>query len=120
MTCKTCGTPLEQPQTGRKRVYCSSACKKRSSRLKAKLRHRFGPVSGTVSGTKAAFRPAARDVSAPALEPLVDVDGPHITRTYESFEQYAAARSGGFVQPARDYQAEAALALERASTSPRP
>ncbi len=113
MVCKSCGTPLEQPQTGRRRVYCSSGCKKRSARLKARLRHRFGPVSGTTEPPKKTFRPAlrtSRDVSAPALEPLVD--GPHYMRTYESFEHYMAA-NGGPTAPMRDLEAEAALILER-------
>jgi hypothetical protein len=31
-TCESCGAPLEQPATGRRRKFCSSACRQRHHR----------------------------------------------------------------------------------------
>jgi hypothetical protein len=36
--CRICGTPLEQPARGRKRVYCGSLCRRKRERLLARLR----------------------------------------------------------------------------------
>lgn len=36
--CRICGTPLEQPARGRKRVYCGSLCRRKRERLIARLR----------------------------------------------------------------------------------
>jgi hypothetical protein len=55
-----------------------------------------------------ATKPKPRTVPAPPPEP--EDDGPHLTRTYSSFDEY---QHGGF-GASRDYGAEAARILERA------
>lgn len=56
-----------------------------------------------------ATKPKIRPVEAPPPEPLED-DGPHLTRTYRSLEEY---RAGSFAT-GRDYGAEAVLAQRKA------
>ena len=36
--CKTCGAPLEQPETGRRREYCSVRCRRKQEAAIARLR----------------------------------------------------------------------------------
>ncbi len=36
--CKTCGAPLEQPETGRKRRYCGVACRRKQEAALDRIR----------------------------------------------------------------------------------
>jgi uncharacterized Zn finger protein (UPF0148 family) len=74
MDCRSCGAPLWQPKTGRRRVYCSRRCKRREERKRAALVANSGadlavsePVS-TVVEPVSATEAASPRVSPPRLD----------------------------------------------------
>lgn len=36
--CRVCGAPIEQPDTGRRRLYCSDVCRQRASRRRRRVK----------------------------------------------------------------------------------
>jgi hypothetical protein len=65
--CQTCGKPLEQAKTGRRRRFCSTACKSRAQR-------RFAPLRAFRTGAK----PTAP--AAPVAEPASPAPAPRLER----------------------------------------
>ena len=47
--CKTCGAPLEQPETGRKRRYCGVACRRRQEAALDRIRSALAHVEATIA-----------------------------------------------------------------------
>jgi hypothetical protein len=116
-TCRSCGGPLKHPLTGRRRRYCSRACKKRAERKRALRAESFDPVSATKQpseGEPGRRRRGFFTVSPPP-QPLEDEE-PHFYRTWTG-EAYLAHRRGAFVTGPRDYSAEAARAVARSEGS---
>ncbi len=69
--CKTCGAPLEQPETGRKRRYCGVACRRKQEAALDRVRSALAHVEATIARYKA--HPSAWGArTLPLLEPKRD------------------------------------------------
>lgn len=69
--CKTCGAPLEQPETGRKRRYCGVACRRTQEAALDRVRSALAHVEGMIARYKA--HPSAWGArTLPLLEPKRD------------------------------------------------
>jgi len=69
--CKTCGAPLEQPETGRKRVYCGVACRRKQEAALDRIRRALAHVEGMIARYKA-HQSAWGARTLPLLEPKRD------------------------------------------------
>lgn len=47
--CKTCGAPLEQPETGRKRLYCGVTCRRKQEAALDRIRSALAHVEATIA-----------------------------------------------------------------------
>ena len=47
--CKTCGAPLEQPETGRKRLYCGVACRRKQEAALDRIRSALAHVEAAIA-----------------------------------------------------------------------
>jgi hypothetical protein len=97
-TCESCGGPLKQPLTGRKRRYCSRACKKRAERKRALEAPSFDPVSATKVPPEEEPKRRRRGffTVSPPPRPVEDEEA-HVFRTWTG-EEWLAHRRGGFGQ----------------------
>ena len=69
--CKTCGAPLEQPETGRRREYCSVRCRRKQEAAIARLRAALTDVVAKIQRHTA--HPSAWGArTLPLLEPKRD------------------------------------------------
>lgn len=69
--CKTCGAPLEQPETGRKRLYCGIPCRRKQEAALDRIRRALAHVEGMIARYQA--HPSAWGArTLPLLEPKRD------------------------------------------------
>ena len=69
--CKTCGAPLEQPETGRRRVYCGVACRRKQEARLSRIRAALAHVEAAIARYQA--HPSAWGArTLPLLEPKRD------------------------------------------------
>ena len=69
--CKTCGAPLEQPETGRKRRYCGVTCRRKQEAALDRIRSALAHVEGMIARYQA--HPSAWGArTLPLLEPKRD------------------------------------------------
>ena len=69
--CKTCGAPLEQPETGRKRRYCGVACRRKQEAALDRIRSAIAHVEAAIARHQA--HPSAWGArTLPLLEPKRD------------------------------------------------
>ena len=69
--CKTCGAPLEQPETGRKRRYCGVACRRKQEAALDRIRAALERVEAQIARHRA--HPSAWGArTLPLLEPKRD------------------------------------------------
>lgn len=69
--CKTCGAPLEQPETGRKRRYCGVACRRKQEAALDRIRSALADVEAAIARYQA--HPSAWGArTLPLLEPKRD------------------------------------------------
>lgn len=67
-TCRVCGAPLEQPETGRKRRYCGIPCRRKQEAALDRIRAALAHVEGMIARYKA--HPSAWGArTLPLLEP---------------------------------------------------
>lgn len=69
--CRVCGKPLEQPARGRRKVYCSIACRRTQEAALDRVRSALAHVEGMIARYKA--HPSAWGArTLPLLEPKRD------------------------------------------------
>ena len=69
--CKTCGAPLEQPETGRKRRYCGVTCRRKQEAALDRIRSALAHVEAAIARHQA--HPSAWGArTLPLLEPKRD------------------------------------------------
>jgi uncharacterized Zn finger protein (UPF0148 family) len=69
--CKTCGAPLEQPARGRRKVYCSIACRRTQEAALDRIRSALADVEAKIQRHTA--HPSAWGArTLPLLEPKRD------------------------------------------------
>ena len=69
--CRVCGAPLEQPETGRKRLYCGVACRRKQEAALDRIRSALAHVEGMIARYQA--HPSAWGArTLPLLEPKRD------------------------------------------------
>lgn len=69
--CRVCGAPLEQPETGRKRLYCGVACRRKQEAALDRIRSALAHVEATIARHNA--HPSAWGArTLPLLEPKRD------------------------------------------------
>ncbi len=67
-TCRVCGAPLEQPETGRKRLYCGVACRRKQEARLDRARSALAHVEAAIARHQA--HPSAWGArTLPLLEP---------------------------------------------------
>jgi hypothetical protein len=77
-TCQTCGKPLEQAKTGRRRKFCSTACKSRAQR-------RFAPLR--------AFRTGAKPTASEPANQVLHIQARRLARVKELARALARVRA---------------------------
>lgn len=66
--CRVCGAPLEQPETGRKRLYCGIPCRRKQEAALDRIRRALAHVEGMIARYQA--HPSAWSArTLPLLEP---------------------------------------------------
>jgi hypothetical protein len=128
-TCHHCGKPLEYSGSGRRRRYCSDACKQRAARRRkrfiAPFRNAVAPLRNAGSARNEKLARALAEVKrcerelAGALATRAALDAqpdpleqPHRFATYGAVEELHAAQGGAVLNPGIDV-GEAARAIRR-------
>lgn len=102
--CPNCGSPLAQPKTGRRRVYCSRRCSRAAERRRRREQARVDALAAAVDAVEAAELRLALALAARAAAEPDPLEPAHRFATYESIaELRGASAQGGAPISAEDY-----------------